>query len=116
VSEKCQPYVEDHSHSHNHLIREDAASSSAPLRHPRGACGFHKVTPREAREVLRGKAILFVGNSVSRRLMYAVADAMGGKRARVNDLATDLKASAKYGVQRVWDSKVGLYKLSPVDP
>ena len=66
-------------------------STTTAMRHPRGMCGFHKVTPREAREVLRGKAILFVGNSVSRRLMYAVADAMGGKRARVNVLATDVK-------------------------
>jgi len=29
--------------------------------HPRGLCGFHKVTPRVAREVLRGKSILFLG-------------------------------------------------------
>ena len=66
-------------------------STTTGMRHPRGMCGFHKVMPREAREVLRGKAILFVGNSVSRRLMYAVADVMGGKRARVNVLATDVK-------------------------
>ena len=47
-------------------------------RHPRSACGFHKMTPREARHVMRGRTVLFIGNSISRRLMYAVADAMGG--------------------------------------
>ena len=69
---------------------EEEEAKATP-RHPRGMCGFHKMTPREAREVLRGKNILFVGNSVSRRLMYAVADLMAGKRARVNALATDVK-------------------------
>jgi hypothetical protein len=79
--------------------------SSLTAQHPRGMCGFHKMRPREAREVLFDKAVLFLGNSVSRRLMYAVADTLGGKRARVNALASDLELSAKYGVQRVWDSR-----------
>ena len=81
--------------------RDDDADGRAPPH----ACGFRTMTPREARETLRGRSVLFVGNSVSRRLMYAVADAMGGANARVNALATDRKAAAKYGVQRVWDSK-----------
>jgi len=90
------------------------SDDSPVLMHPRGLCGFHKVTPREAREVLRGKSILFLGNSVSRRLMYAVADAMGGKRARVNVIATDAKAAAKYGMQRVWDSKANFHSFFEV--
>ena len=51
-------------------------------RHPRSACGFHKMTPREARHVMRGQTVLFIGNSISRRLMYAVADAMGRRPPR----------------------------------
>ena len=95
-------------------VRDDdrLAASLRPRRHPRVACGFHKLTPAEARHVTRGASILFVGNSISRRLMYAVADQLGGKNARVNPLSDG--ADARYGAQTVWDSKVRYHSFFEV--
>ena len=81
-------------------------------RHPRSACGFHKMTPREARHVMRGRTVLFIGNSISRRLMYAVADAMGGERAKINALADG--GDARYDAQRVWDTKENYHSFFEV--
>ncbi len=95
-------------------VRDDdrLAASLRPRRHPRVACGFHKLTPAEARHVTRGASILFVGNSISRRLMYAVADQLGGKNARVNPLSDG--ADARYGAQTVWDSKARYHSFFEV--
>lgn len=102
-----------HHRRRDRIHRDDRlAASLRPRRHPRVACGFHKLTPAEARHVTRGASILFVGNSISRRLMYAVADQLGGKNARVNPLSDG--ADARYGAQTVWDSKARYHSFFEV--
>ena len=47
----------------------------------RQRCGFRMRSTLEARSLLRGRHIVFVGNSVQRRTMYALADLLGGENA-----------------------------------
>ena len=51
----------------------------------RQRCGFRMHTTHEARNLLRGRHVafigVFVGNSVQRRTMYALADLLGGDNA-----------------------------------
>ena len=47
----------------------------------RSRCGFRYHTAAEAREVLAGRHIVFIGNSVQRRAMYALADVLEGENA-----------------------------------
>ena len=48
--------------------------------HARACCGFGHVGAARARELLRGRRLLFVGDSTARRHMWAVIDAVGGRR------------------------------------
>ena len=45
---------------------------------------LHKFDATLAREALLGKSLLFLGNSVNRRLLYAVAHILGGSNATYN--------------------------------
>ena len=47
----------------------------------RQRCGFRMHSTFEARHLLRGRHIVFIGNSVQRRTMYALADLLGGDNA-----------------------------------
>ena len=47
----------------------------------RQRCGFRMHTTHEARNLLRGRHVVFIGNSVQRRTMYALADLLGGDNA-----------------------------------
>ena len=44
-------------------------------------CGFGEAGPARARELLRGRRLVFLGDSTARRHMWAVADAVAGPRA-----------------------------------
>ena len=48
---------------------------------PSPTCGFHSFTADGARRLLCGRHLAFVGNSVQRRTMYALADVLGGPNA-----------------------------------
>lgn len=41
-------------------------------------CGFHAIKPSEARELLAGRHITLLGNSIVRRTMYSLVDALLG--------------------------------------
>ena len=63
----------------------------------------------------RRKDILFIGNSVSRRQLYAVAHILGGEKARVNPIANNETLQARYGIQRVFDSKLKYHNAFEVE-
>eukprot|EP00966_Prymnesium_polylepis_P270685 6253420-Prymnesium_polylepis.1 len=44
----------------------------------RSRCGYRYRNAAEARGILTGRHIVFVGNSVQRRAMYALADVLEG--------------------------------------
>ena len=50
----------------------------------RRRCGFHYRWPEEARKLLSGRHLLFVGNSIQRRTMYALAHILGGANATLS--------------------------------
>ena len=47
----------------------------------RQRCGFRMHSTGAARRLLRGRHVVFIGNSVQRRTMYALADLLGGDNA-----------------------------------
>ena len=47
----------------------------------RQRCGFQMHSTGTARRLLRGRHVVFIGNSVQRRTMYALADLLGGDNA-----------------------------------
>ena len=47
----------------------------------RQRCGFRMHSTGAARRLLRGRHVVFIGNSVQRRAMYALADLLGGDNA-----------------------------------
>ena len=53
----------------------------------RERCGFRYRTTAEARALLRGQHMVFVGNSVQRRTMYALVDLLSGENATRKCLA-----------------------------
>ena len=53
-------------------------------RYPAQCTEFHKFDAASARKVIAGHDIFFLGNSVSRRLLYATAHILGGKNATYN--------------------------------
>tara|TARA_B100001540_G_scaffold2897_1_gene2732 strand:- start:75 stop:1223 length:1149 start_codon:yes stop_codon:yes gene_type:complete len=63
----------------------------------------------------RRKDILFIGNSVSRRQLYAVAHILGGEKARVNPIANNETLQERYGIQRVFDSKLKYHNAFEVE-
>lgn len=66
------------------------ASGSRVYRWPsvvRARCGFRYRTTAEARSLLHGQHMVFVGNSVQRRTMYALADLLAGENATRKCLA-----------------------------
>ena len=46
-------------------------------------CGFTQIGPRRAAELLRGRRIAFIGDSQSRRHMWAVVDAVAGPQRAI---------------------------------
>jgi hypothetical protein len=82
-------------------------------------CGFisgHRLSQTETLETLESVGpILFIGNSVFRRTMFAIAHmAMGDDKAILNPIANDQELTEKYGYQRIYDRKVheGLLELT----
>ena len=71
---------------------------------------FRRLSNREEKD-----SILFIGNSVSRRQMYAVAHILGGEKARVNDIANNATLAERYGFQRVFDSKTKYHNAFEVE-
>ena len=70
--------------------------------------GRDGVTPEEALDTLQEQgSILFLGNSVFRRTMFAVAHlAVGPARAPLNPIASSPKMITAKGYQRVYDHKI----------
>jgi hypothetical protein len=82
-------------------------------------CGFvsgRTLSQTETMETLQSVGpILFIGNSVFRRTMFAITHlAMGDDKAILNPIANDHKLIGRYGYQRIYDRKVheGLLELS----
>ncbi len=71
---------------------------------------FRRLSNRKEKD-----SILFIGNSVSRRQMYAVAHILGGEKARVNDIANNATLAERYGFQRVFDSKTKYHNAFEVE-
>ena len=59
----------------------DAGRPRRPERIARAACGRKWLGPADARCLLAGKDVLFMGNSVVRRQMYTLLDLLAGPRA-----------------------------------
>ena len=87
----------------------DIEKCEYPIRNENEASAYKNVRERfrqfTANKQKDNDSILFIGNSVSRRQMYAVAHILGGENARVNAIARNATLSERYGVQRVFDSK-----------
>jgi hypothetical protein len=71
---------------------------------------FRRLSNRKGKD-----SILFIGNSVSRRQMYAVAHILGGEKARVNDIVNNATLVERYGFQRVFDSKTKYHNAFEVE-
>ena len=71
-------------------------------------CGIGPILPSSAAELLRGKSIAFVGDSQSRRHMWAVVDAVGGAaratRRRPGRVVPDSTAAFDRKAMRLNDS------------
>jgi hypothetical protein len=67
----------------------------------RQRCGFRMHSTGAARRLLRGRHVVFIGNSVQRRAMYALADLLGG------DNATRLPKMPV--LERIFDQKKGYH-------
>ena len=67
----------------------------------RQRCGFRLHSTGAARRLLRGRHVVFIGNSVQRRAMYALADLLGG------DNATRLPEMPV--LERIFDQKKGYH-------
>ncbi len=87
----------------------DIEKCEYPIRNENEASAYKNIRERfrqfTANKQKDNDSILFIGNSVSRRQMYAVAHILGGEKARVNAIARNATLSERYGVQRVFDSK-----------
>jgi hypothetical protein len=71
---------------------------------------FRRLSNRKEKD-----SILFIGNSVSRRQMYAVAHILGGEKAKVNEIAKNATLVERYGFQRVFDSKTKYHNAFEVE-
>ena len=57
-------------------------------------CQFGQVGPERAQRLLAGRKLVFVGDSQTRRHMWAIVDAVGGARVRRLTEPADLFAAA----------------------
>ena len=73
----------------------------------RQRCGFRMRSTSEARQLLRGRHVMFIGNSVQRRTMYALADLLGG------DNATRVPWN-RLGGGRIFDQRKGYHDFQHV--
>ena len=59
-------------------------------------CGFGQVGPARAAELLRGRSLVFLGDSQSRRHLWAVVDAVGGAARAIRRTRGSVVADSHY--------------------